>query len=565
MPSYSDEKKPKAIDLSHHYADAVKDLKNTFPTNRFMGKPGIVNLDGGVPATAYFPIESVTVEHLKQDAYPLSPTDVVPMNSGLFSWITSIFSGRSASTKSFTIPRYLEDPSATEGAKFELKSALTYSPNTGLSPLEKWVHDWSGHANKPAFADWDTLITTGAMDGWTRVVRAFLNPEEGFLTDDYSYSKIFLAHFLEAFPRLTQCQTSPLLKLEPSPGPYLSPPMLKALNHLQGKQPRTDYIHRFWEHSPRLLYTQGGINNPTGQILTTERKKAIYDIAVRYDIIIVEDDPYRWQEAPTQYLPPSNEKERVKTTEAAKKKTDEEWLDSVTPSFLNFDYQGRVIRIDTFSKTIGPGARLGYYTTSPSLRRILDFLGAASNSPPSGLTQAIVGQLLYTFQRDGFTRWIRGLGAQYELRRNWSFDVLFHNLHIEKSQTSSSFIAYRKGGKDSEKLLSESLFSFVPPAGGMFVWFAIHLQNHPSFPSLSASTSAAAAKTFLAGKLWNNLGEGGVLFRLGELFAVPTPEERAHNGEEVIYLRASYSSSTREELERAFIIFADIVVKFFDD
>ncbi|KAF9071873.1 pyridoxal phosphate-dependent transferase [Rhodocollybia butyracea] len=526
MLSYSDEKKPKAIDLSHHYADAVKDLKNTFPANPFRGKPGIVDLDAGIPATAYFPIESVTVEHLNQDAYPLSPTDVVPTNSGLFSWITSIFSGRSASTKSFTIPRYLEDPSATEGAKFELKSALTYSPNAGLAPLKKWIHDWSGHANKPAlYCGLDTLITTGATDGWTRVVRAFLNPGEGFLADDYN--------------ALTQA------------GAFARPVSIPTDVH--GIKPaELEHLLATWEENdhgfprPRLLYTQGGINNPTGQILTTERKKAIYDIAVRYDIII----------APTQYLPPSNEKERVKATEAAKKKTDEEWLDSVTPSFLSFDYQGRVIRIDTFSKTIGPGVRLGYYTTSPSLRRILDILGSVSNSAPSGLTQAIVGQLLYTFQRDGFTRWIRGLGAQYELRRNWSLDVLFHNLHIEKSQTSSSFIANRKGGKDNEKLLSKSLFSFG--------WFAIHLQNHPSFPSLSASTSAAAAKTLLADKLWNNLGEAGVLFRLGELFAVPTPEERAHNGEQVIYLRASHSSSTREELERAFKIFADVVVKFFD-
>lgn len=33
---------------------------------------------------------------------------------------------------------------------------------------------------------------------------------------------------------------------------------------------------------------------------------------------------------------------------------------SLSPSYLTFDYEGRVIRLDTFSKTIAPGSRLGW-------------------------------------------------------------------------------------------------------------------------------------------------------------------------------------------------------------
>lgn len=43
---------------------------------------------------------------------------------------------------------------------------------------------------------------------------------------------------------------------------------------------------------PRVLYTVPVGGNPTGTSTTAERKRRIYDIAKRYDIIILEDDPY---------------------------------------------------------------------------------------------------------------------------------------------------------------------------------------------------------------------------------------------------------------------------------
>lgn len=42
--------------------------------------------------------------------------------------------------------------------------------------------------------------------------------------------------------------------------------------------------------SPRLLYTIPVCQNPTGATMSLERKKRIYEIAVKYDVIIVEDD-----------------------------------------------------------------------------------------------------------------------------------------------------------------------------------------------------------------------------------------------------------------------------------
>lgn len=78
----------------------------------------------------------------------------------------------------------------------------------------------------------------------------------------------------------------------------------------------------------------------------------------------------------------------------------------------------------------------------------------------------------------------------------------------------------------------------------MFLWFSVHLSNHPAYAELSKEKLEGVAKSELAAQLWEELGEAGVLFRAGELFAVATPEERASQGEKVIYLRASFSSNS---------------------
>lgn len=73
------------------------------------------------------------------------------------------------------------------------------------------------------------------------------------------------------------------------------------------------------------------------------RKKAIYDICKRHDIIIVEDDPYYFLQLPT-YKP--------RSASSPSDKLSLEKLDilSLEPSFLRYDEDGRVIRLESFSK-----------------------------------------------------------------------------------------------------------------------------------------------------------------------------------------------------------------------
>lgn len=92
---------------------------------------------------------------------------------------------------------------------------------------------------------------------------------------------------------------------------------------------------------------------------------------------------------------------------------------------------------------------------------------------------------------------------------------------------------------------------------------AVHLHNHPRYKPLARQTSPAAAKNKLSTELSAAIADGGVLFRRGELFAVEDDEERARMGEEDVFLRASFSSGTKEDLEKGMQIFARVLVKFF--
>ena len=106
-----------------------------------------------------------------------------------------------------------------------------------------------------------------------------------------------------------------------------------------------DYLYSC---SPRLLYTVPTGQNPSGLTTALVRKKQIYDICVEYDIIIGEDDPYYiLQEG--EYVPPSVRRQ-IQSKASSSGDTVEEFIQTLEPSYLKYDYQGRVIRLDTFSK-----------------------------------------------------------------------------------------------------------------------------------------------------------------------------------------------------------------------
>lgn len=92
--------------------------------------------------------------------------------------------------------------------------------------------------------------------------------------------------------------------------------------------------------SPHLLYTIGIGQNPSGLTTGAQRKKEIYDICVKYDIIICEDDPYFILQAGA-YVPKKQREETARRAStsfgSSSVNSDEEiqeFIDSLVPSYL---------------------------------------------------------------------------------------------------------------------------------------------------------------------------------------------------------------------------------------
>ena len=129
------------------------------------------------------------------------------------------------------------------------------------------------------------------------------------------------------------------------------------------------------EKPPRLLYTVPHGSNPSGASLPMSRKREIYEIARKYNVVILEDDPYYY----LQY-------------------------DERIPSFLSIDTDGRVLRFDSFSKILSSGVRVGFVTGPKPLVEVLDRHIQVTALHPSGVSQAFVIEAVLDMGVQGFLK-----------------------------------------------------------------------------------------------------------------------------------------------------------------
>lgn len=71
-----------------------------------------------------------------------------------------------------------------------------------------------------------------------------------------------------------------------------------------------------------------------------------------------------------------------------------EFIKALVPSFISLDTEGRVIRLDSFSKVLAPGLRLGWIVGQEKLLERYVRLHEVSIQCPSGLTQSMTNALL---------------------------------------------------------------------------------------------------------------------------------------------------------------------------
>lgn len=336
--------------------------------------------------------------------------------------------------------------------------------------------------------------------------------------------------------------------------------------------------------------------NPTSGVLSLQRRREIYALCCKYDIIVVEDDPYWYLQYPTSTasnttttLDSSNTSFNAHVPMFANaepvpegwKSSGYKFLDSLVPSMISIDVEGRVIRLDTFSKTVAPGCRLGWITAQPALVERILRISETSTQQPSGFVQSMIAELILGpdhqglddaskskdkggkgglpdgegWKADGWVRWLEGLRGNYERRKNKMSEVLNDGAYLVKSGRRNSLDADEE---DEWSVVEKTqMMSFDDPVGGMFLWLRVHFENHPLYHSYAKSGELSrlsrALWIFWTTKPYLALVSPGTIFS-------PTPEIREAEGWK--YFRLCFAAINEDDLEPVSKRVADGVAAF---
>ena len=314
--------------------------------------------------------------------------------------------------------------------------------------------------------------------------------------------------------------------------------------------------------------------NPTSGTLSVQRRKEIYALCCKYDIIIVEDDPYWYLQYPsanehslaTRDKPTSQHTEPGSRNYNAPKSSGFPFLDSLVPSYLSVDTEGRVVRLDTFSKTVAPGCRLGWITTQPALCERIQRITEASTQQPSGFVQAMIAELIMGpqtsrsgdgsrggekdgsgWQVAGWVRWLEGLRGDYERRMNTMCQILSSGRTLVKS-------GRRQSMSDEWSVVDTvPMYDLVWPLGGMFVWVKLNLETHPLWQKTGGQKLGHALWVYLTTD--NYL----VLVAPGQIFA---PTEEIRDGKSWAYFRLCFAAVDLPDVEKTSTRFVEGVKSF---
>ncbi|RAH48562.1 aminotransferase-like domain-containing protein [Aspergillus brunneoviolaceus CBS 621.78] len=433
---------------------------------QYLKNPGLISLGGGLPSPEYFPFDELSVKVPTPPGF--SPEE--RSKSG------AVLTAKKGDTRDGT-------------SLYDLEVALNYGQATGSPQLLRFVTEHTELIHNPPYSDWQCCLTPGGTFAWDAILRILCNRGDYIMMEEYTFS--------------SAKETALPLGLK----------VVGIKMDEQGLLPEAlDETLSNWDEAtrggrkPRVLYTIPTGQNPTGATQWTERRKAVYEVAQKHDIFIVEDEPYYFlQMQPytgadgTPAPPPANHAEFIK---------------SLVPSYLSLDTDGRVCRIESFSKVLTPGSRAGWLVAPEQFieRYIRHSETTAQN--PSGISQILLFKLLDEhWGHAGYLDWLINLRMQYTGRR----DTLV--------------VA-------CEKHLPQEIASWVAPAAGMFHWIGIDWQKHPGLAA-GKTRNQIEEEIFLAAI------DNEVLVSRGSWFMA------TEVGEGKMFFRATFAAASFENIDEA--------------
>ena len=174
---------------------------------------------------------------------------------------------------------------------------------------------------------------------------------------------------------------------------------------------------------PKFIYVLPNFQNPGGSTLSLERRQKLIELADRYGVPIVEDDPYGQLRYEGDHIPSVVS------------------LDSKYRGPNGGHYSGNVIYLSTFSKLLAPGLRLAWVIAPPEVIRKLVMTKQAADLHTSSFNQYVA----YQVGKDGFLdEHVKVIRATYKERRDVMFEMM-------------------------EEMFPQGV-TWSKPKGGMFLW-----------------------------------------------------------------------------------------------
>lgn len=143
--------------------------------------------------------------------------------------------------------------------------------------------------------------------------------------------------------------------------------------------------------NPKLVYVIPNFQNPTGRVMSLEKRKGLYQLACKYDLIILEDNPYG----------------------------DLRFAGTPIPSIKSMDTEHRVIYSGTFSKILAPGLRVGYVSAPKEIVSKITVCKQVSDVHTNIWAQAVCAKFLEQTDMDTY---LEGLRAVYRRKCNLMAD-----------------------------------------------------------------------------------------------------------------------------------------------
>lgn len=297
--------------------------------------------------------------------------------------------------------------------------SFQYAPSGGYEPLRRYIAE-KLNAEGIASNLERILITSGAQQALDLIARLLINPGDSIaITAPTFFAAIDT--FSVYRPRMSEIPFS-------ENGVDL------------------DVAKAVLANRPKFLYLIPEFQNPTGLCISERDRREILRLCVEFDVPIIEDSAYRDLRFFGVDIP------------------------SIAQLACEAGFGNHVIQVNTFSKTIAPGFRVGWVSAAPLLVAKLAALKLACDVHTSAFNQMVV-------------------------------------THIAETILSSHVTTIRKLYREKRDAMLDALERFMPegcawtrPDGGLFVWVTLPRQIEAA---LLFETSMKSAKVaFVPGNLF---------------------------------------------------------------